>query len=234
MKFEQFNSEELNIIKELFNELSYLQIDVNLAYIVESYIYSIVKNDCLYLNSEQFKLEYRVRFDVKDGVCREWYPNGNKKIECSYKCGVKDGIYREWYLNGNKKIECSYKCGVKDGIYREWYSNSGDKLIECTYKNNKYVGKFTSWFCTLDTNGQRNENDNKFTECFYSEDSGKLVGKVINWYENGKISIESCYSNDGKKDGDSKQYNENGELELHYIYKDDHIINIIIDNTQEE
>ncbi len=190
MKFEPFNSIELNIIKDVFNELSYLQLDVNLAYLVESYIYSIIKND------DTFKIEYRVRYDVKDG------------------------IYREWYLNSeNIKIEYSYKNGLRDGLYREWYPN-GDKAIECTYKNGKKVGTFTSWFSTLDTGGQRNENDNKFTSCFYSEDNGKLVGKVINWYENGNISVECSYSNDGKKDGDYKQYSEDGELQLHTIYKD--------------
>jgi antitoxin component YwqK of YwqJK toxin-antitoxin module len=179
MKFEAFNSVELNIIKNVFNELSYLQLDVNLAYLVESYIYSIVKND------DTFKIEHRVRFDVKDG------------------------IYREWYRNG-------------------------DKAIECTYKNDKKVGTFTSWFSTLDTGGQRNENDNTFTSCFYSKDNGKLVGKVINWYENGNIAIECSYSNDGKKDGDYKQYSEEGELHLHTIYKDGEIIEKNIQCDPEE
>ena len=98
-------------------------------------------------------------------------------------------------IYSNIKIEYSYKNGLRDGLYREWYPDGGDKAIECTYKNDKKVGTFTSWFCTLDTGGQRNENDNKFTSCFYSEDNGKLVGKVINWYENGNIAIECSYSN---------------------------------------
>lgn len=260
MKFEAFNSVELNSIKEVFNELSYLQLDVNLAYLVESYIYSIVKNDCLIYDSDSdiFKLEYRVRFDVKDGIYKVLYPkSGNTKVECSYKNDKKDGLYREWYPNGAKvecsynnglqnglyrewypnseniKIEYSYKNGLRDGLYREWYRN-GDKAIECTYKNDKKVGTFTSWFSTLDTGGQRNENDNTFTSCFYSEDNGKLVGKVINWYENGNIAIECSYSNDGKKDGDYKQYSEEGELHLHTIYKDGKIIEKIIQCDPEE
>lgn len=235
MKFEAFNSVELNSIKEVFNELSYLQLDVNLAYLVESYIYSIVKNDCLIYNSEKYRLEYRVRFDLKDGIYKLFYiKTGYIKKECSFKNDVKDGLYREWYPNSeNIKIECSYKNGLLNGLYREWYPN-GDKVIECTYKNGTEVGTFTSWFCTLDTGGQRNENDNKFTSCFYSEDNGKLVGKVINWYENGKISVECSYSNDGKKNGDRKEYSEDGELYLHTIYKDDEIVEKIIQCDPEE
>ena len=42
---------------------------------------------------------------------------------------------------------------------------------------------------------------------------------------------DSLYSNDGIQDGDHKQYNENGELQLHHVYKNGKFVNTIVDNT---
>ena len=136
-KFDNFNSDELQIIKDIFNQLHHLQLDTNISYIVESYIYAYVKeyyspldNDEKdkdnsvtireYYSSEEVKLkyEYVVRFDKKHGKYTTWYENGNKDIECFYKDGKLEGEYKCWYKNGNKEVECFYKDDKLEGEYK--------------------------------------------------------------------------------------------------------------------
>ena len=55
-----------------------------------------------------------------DGKMTEWYENGNKAYEKSYKNGNEDGTWTAWYKNGNKRYEESYKNGEKDGTWIGW------------------------------------------------------------------------------------------------------------------
>ena len=53
----------------------------------------------------------------------EWYENGQKRKEGSYKEGWKEGVWTEWYENGQKQSEGSYKEGWKEGMWTEWSMN---------------------------------------------------------------------------------------------------------------
>lgn len=46
-----------------------------------------------------------------DDKWTEWYDNGRKKCETSYKNGIIHGLYIKWYLNGQKYIEVHYERG---------------------------------------------------------------------------------------------------------------------------
>lgn len=37
---------------------------------------------------------------VRDGLCSEWYPNGNPKSSITFKNGIKSGKFNEWHQNG--------------------------------------------------------------------------------------------------------------------------------------
>ena len=109
-KFDNFNSDELQIIKDIFNQLHHLQLDTNISYIVESYIYAYVKEYYSPLdndekdkdNSVTIKCEYTLRFDKLEGQYKCWHMNGNKRLECFYSKGKKEGEYKEY--NNNKII----------------------------------------------------------------------------------------------------------------------------------
>ena len=56
----------------------------------------------------------------KDGVHTEWYKNGNKKRETSYKDDYREGLNTTWYENGQKSWEGIVK------VRREAFGNYND------------------------------------------------------------------------------------------------------------
>ena len=55
-----------------------------------------------------------------------------------------DGKIKQWYDNGQKKAEVTFKKGEPDGKYISWWKN-GEKNSEKTWKNGKLHGKCTVW-----------------------------------------------------------------------------------------
>ena len=148
-KFEPINSPELSIIKDIFNELSYLQLDVNLAYIVESYIYANIKKYYSPESTDEFNItcNYRVRFDKKDGKFQSWNKDNITKMEeCFYINDKLNGIYKRWGENGNILIESNYSDGKKNGLYINWwFSGNNKKYIECSYLNDILHQEYKKW-----------------------------------------------------------------------------------------
>ncbi len=72
------------------------------------------------------------------------YPNGQKKLESSYKDGKRVGSSTTWYENGQKGSEANYKNGKLDGLAISWVE-SGQKFTEVNYKNGKSHGLSTLW-----------------------------------------------------------------------------------------
>ena len=66
--------------------------------------------------------------------CLEWYENGKKILESSYRTGKKDGRYKSWYASGTVENEGCFRDGFQDGLWTEWYEG-GNKKIESNYKN---------------------------------------------------------------------------------------------------
>ena len=61
--------------------------------------------------------------DIKNGLYTEYYDNGQKSVEETYKDGKLDGNLTWWYPNGNKKWERHYKEGKLDGPSARWHTN---------------------------------------------------------------------------------------------------------------
>ena len=58
----------------------------------------------------------------KNGLSTEWYENGQKEIEGTFKDGKPDGLSTLWYENGQKRQE---------GTENEWtYWNEDGSLKE--------------------------------------------------------------------------------------------------------
>lgn len=58
-----------------------------------------------------------------EGIGREWYASGTKKLESTYVDGKLEGIRRTWYGNGNIDSITVWKDGTKDGaevIFKEY------------------------------------------------------------------------------------------------------------------
>ena len=48
---------------------------------------------------------------IKDGLHTEWYENGKKKFEGTFKDGKPVGLLTNWFDNGQKKEEMNFKDG---------------------------------------------------------------------------------------------------------------------------
>ena len=86
------------------------------------------------------------------GVAVEYYENGQKMEEGTYKDGELDGLWTRWYENGQKQWKGTFKDGKEDGKYTRWYEN-GQKEREGTYKDGGHDGKYTEW----NEDGQKKE-----------------------------------------------------------------------------
>lgn len=244
-KFADFNSPELHIIKSIFNQLYHLQLDINIAYIVEQYIYSLhqesfyLKKDTLiteqfttrfgdkhanyrswYSNNPNLKYEHSFYINgLLEGESKKWAISGNIMEERIYSKGKLNGLATDWWFHGldvsSKWKECYYTEGKREGLYTEWYPNSEKKHIECFYTNDKLNGEYKSWYFI-------SKGSNKKTECFYSED--KIEGEYKSWYpisEGGNKMVECCYVDD-KRHGEYKSWypiSEGGNKYIESFYK---------------
>ena len=133
---------EVNLILELGGELvdgGYQVINSD-----DDVVYSqviVFKNNCeveFYEDGELKLVRYKNEDGRLDGLYTEWYWNGQKKSEGTYKDGQVDQDFNSWYNNGVKKFEGSFKDGKKDGLFTWWYGN-GKKEYEGTYKDGKKI-----------------------------------------------------------------------------------------------
>jgi antitoxin component YwqK of YwqJK toxin-antitoxin module len=105
------------------------------------------------------------RVDVKS---RGWYENGQLKQVTNWKNEKQNGLHTQYYKNGNKAKEFTYKDGGVTGIKRNWYENgqiddemyitgsvphekatswynNSQKRSEGNYEFGKKVGNWTYW-----------------------------------------------------------------------------------------
>lgn len=143
---------------------------------------------------------------MKTELETEYYGNGQKREEVSYKDGKKDGLWTGWYENGQQQFEGKYKDGEREGLWTFWYENGQERGVE-NYKNGKKDGRMTHWY----------KNGEKSWEAYWK--NGKKEGSSIWWFESGYKMIEGC-NKDGNRDGLWTQWFESGQKEFEVIYKD--------------
>ena len=178
----------------------------------DTYLYQ--KNDYkAYDKKEEYDFSHFPRFfgtfkdGELDGLVTEWYRNGQKKSEETYKDGKEiEGTEWHYYENGQKKEEVTYRIdksrkGTDYALFTGWHEN-GQKRYEGTEKNNNYDGLWTYWY----------ENGQKSSEGIYKD--GEFDGLWIVWYENGQKNREETYKDgeliSGKcwdEDGNEKECN---------------------------
>ncbi|MBT5761106.1 MAG: toxin-antitoxin system YwqK family antitoxin, partial [Candidatus Marinimicrobia bacterium] len=155
----------------------------------------------------------------------ELYDNGNRKLSGILK-GGKLVSRTEWdyYKNGQKHEEWTYKKGVLDGLYVIWYKN-GQKQYQVEYIDGKEIDSFDTWnedgeIMVKNGTGLNiwfHENGQKSVKTTFI--NGKKDGPSTQWYEDGQIKSEETYK-DGVKDGLVTWWYENGQMEQEVTYKD--------------
>ena len=162
--------------------------------------------------------------DELNGLSTEWFENGQKKKEVTFRRGRKEGMQMRWFTNGQKSYEQNYLSDQRDGLFKSWYANSNLKQ-EGHYRKGRLYGPFMEWY----EDGQKREvwnykgdlphgpyqswyeNGNKRNEHSYHE--GKTHGAYLSWHANGNKRYDGSYQN-GEKHGLWILYNEDGS-ELH-------------------
>ena len=130
-----------------------------------------------------FDAEEREReLDVREeGAFIDYWSNGEKRAEGSYKNKKLNGLYRTYYMNGEKKSEVTYEAGERNGPHTSWHEN-GRKSVEGVFKNGKQHGSIRSY------------HENGRISCIKSNSPN---GTDTAWHENGQKQSVYTYS-DGK------------------------------------
>lgn len=102
--------------------------------------------------------DYLERFyvDVKSGLWKVFYDNGQQKDSINYVVGEKNGLVKLWFANGNLEAVGNFINDKEDGEWK-WYHFNGQPATIEKYKNGKIfsmqcfdsLGKFVGDFCSI-------------------------------------------------------------------------------------
>ena len=134
-----------------------------------------------YYDNGKLKSEFEKNDNGKlDGIYREYYENGQLKLECTYKDGQLDGISKEYYKNNQLSCEYNFKNGQLDGLCKEYY-DSGKIKEEYYCKNGEFEGIYKKYY----TNGKEKSE--------YNYKNGRISGIAKEYRINGDIDVEYDY-----------------------------------------
>ena len=143
--------------------------------------------------------------DLKNGVVREYYPDGKIFSETYYQEGIRQGALKIYYSNGKLKVEGYFKNDKLDGMAKSYYE-SGVLAAEEIYKNGFLDG-------TIKNYNQKGKL--KFIKEYVK---GKKSGKTIEFYDDGKTKGVYQYQDD-LLNGYSQTFYENRNLRTEEFYK---------------
>jgi len=114
----------------------------------------------------------------------EFYENGNKRIEISYKGEHMHGPFKSWYKSGQIEEQATYVDNKLDGKYTSWHEN-GIKAVDEIYFKGDLDGTSTHWY----------DNGQKKVEANYN--LGEFDGSYTRWHKDGSLDQQAVYV-DGK------------------------------------
>lgn len=186
-------------IKDILNEI-YSEIDkykINNEY--DEKIIFFLKEELAFNYLFFLKNQYKLFPNGYSNIYREYYDDGNLRLEFFHINGLINGKYTEYFPNKLIKIECYYVDGIINGEYKQFFDNSIINLNnlgelanhfvhQLEYHSNFLMGKKHGMYIKYDKNGEI------LTKIYYENDS-----KSGNYYEkdlDNKKIIECSYKND--------------------------------------
>jgi antitoxin component YwqK of YwqJK toxin-antitoxin module len=151
---------------------------------------------------------------LKDGYQIFKYPNGNISGEGFFKNGKPDGISKSYYVTGIKKSEGRRTNFLLDSIWI-FYDQAGDT----TEKINFLYGKKNGWYYKYKKDPGKGVY--VFSKELYAGD--KREGTAYLYFQDGKIQQTLAYNN-GKKEGLSKEFDNEGNLISLLEYRNDFLV----------
>ena len=169
-----------------------------------------------------------------NGFFREWYRNGQVKLEKSYKAGILDGYHKEWYENGQLKLQGYYDGGTLNGSFTEWDFN-GEKRRENLFidglkvKNEKPEWKKLNLQFLLGVNSNYTNNTSEIN--YPIEYLGPINTNFIYGFNSKYIDV-GWWSNKSSSSEDMLLYELSHSDELNGGFIDFNVSNIISPNKK--
>jgi len=177
------------------------------------------KKTTYYSNGLVYLIE-NYKEDKLQGLSTSFYVNGGKHCEVNFVNDEREGKFICLYPNGTKNTEIDYSNGKLNGKYLV-YNQIGDVTESSDYVNGELNGKYTEYYDGKTIKAEVNYSNGKIQNSYKSYYSNGLVKKE-SFYENGKIKKAIEYFANGKKSIESI-YDENEELELYTMYDNNEI-----------
>jgi antitoxin component YwqK of YwqJK toxin-antitoxin module len=142
--------------------------------------------------------------NIKVDTIREFYLNGNLKLESVLVDNKLHGANKTFYPNGQIMCNCYFKMNKRDSINTVFYENGKIETV-CNYINGKIDGIMKFYY----------ENGNLWSERIYN--NGRLINIVYNKDINGNSLKVGAFVNGN---GTVYVYDKNGKMiEIEYYKK---------------
>ncbi len=158
----------------------------------------------------------------KQGVWKEFYPDGKIKTERNFKDEQLHGFYREYDKKGNLSIAIRYDNGriieedveeEQDVEIRNSYDEDGNLLASGPYRRKTPIGVHREYSRDGEIIGSKIYNDfGRVISLGIVNEEGERIGKWENFYVSGKLQSEGNYTNN-QKEGRWVYYYENDNIE---------------------
>jgi antitoxin component YwqK of YwqJK toxin-antitoxin module len=142
-----------------------------------------------------------------DGYYREFYPNGQKFIDGSFRQGRQQGEWSYYFSNGQLQRKVTYQDGRLHG---EWDLVRADGTL--AGKQSYAQGLRSGTWQTFDESGKQLLQEEQYS-------GGKLNGTLKAWFANGKPKLQ-VEIKDGDRHGRSQQWDESGKMLADVTYVD--------------
>lgn len=152
-------------------------------------------------------LLYSGTYKDGNGLLQTWYPSGALKSECYFKDNEPIGELKYYYENGQISDVLRLNDDHKpEGLWEHWYPN-GQLARQTEYR----AGTITHTDKLWDVEGHLD------LEIYYDERNQKR--RELSYYSTGQLAYESTWDAEGRKDGLSKHFNEQGQLIDSLLYR---------------
>ncbi|MEN8224812.1 MAG: toxin-antitoxin system YwqK family antitoxin [Bacteroidota bacterium] len=192
------------------------------------------KNGLRITYRENERLEENFIDDLKQGISSYYYPGGELKKTVFFIDGLEEGIAKEYAEDGRITQLITYKKGFianrerinrydnggkKHGNWKYFYDNANLK-IECVYKHGLQNGYYKEY----DVEGNL-LHAFKYVDGEKQEFAAELIKLDVKkeYFADGKVKIQATYKDD-KPEGVWREYNEEGDIESSYLYKNGIIV----------
>lgn len=183
--------------------------------------------------------------NVKQGLTTYFYSDGTVKKTVNFKNGLEEGIAREYgkdgriitiinynkgFITSREKINRYDQQDKKHGKWKYFYDEEYVLKMEGNYKHGLKHGYFKEYdlegnllSAVKYENGEQQEDVAELTKLDVKKD----------YYPDGQVRIVATYK-DGVPEGVRREFNEEGEIEKAYIFKNGIVIGEGILTTQGE